>query len=155
MEPPQNRSGRLATAPKNTPIEFGITSGSSVQWMYEGSHDLCQGWGFTRSFGLIARRRRRQIYGGDDGEGIDRHHRTLRQYQGKAPAGCGSSPPRAPANMPILKYYGHHQEGAGILGGSFVPLRRHAAGKIPMPFEVVIMNNLYSRRRAGDAGRII
>src|ERR1044071_6646047 len=41
MKPPQT-DPEGSPPPPNHPIEFGITSGSSVRWMYEGSHDYAQ-----------------------------------------------------------------------------------------------------------------
>ena len=49
MVPPQT-DPEGSPPPPDHAIEFGITSGSSVQWMYEGSHDYAKD-GVTRSFG--------------------------------------------------------------------------------------------------------
>jgi hypothetical protein len=53
MKPPQT-DPEGSPPPPNAPIEFGITSGSSVQWMYEGSHGYAKDGGH-KELRLIAR----------------------------------------------------------------------------------------------------
>jgi NMT1-like family len=124
MTPPQTDS-EGSPPPPNHPIEFGITSGSSVQWMYEGSHDYAKDGGH-KELRLIAR--------------VDVANYTVMMV--KASTGITDlrqiKEKRLPVriittestgNMPILKYYGNHQEGSGIVGRLLRALRRHAAGR--------------------------
>ena len=53
MKPPQT-DPEGSPPPPNHSIEFGITSGSSVQWMYEGSHDYAKDGGH-KELRLMAR----------------------------------------------------------------------------------------------------
>ena len=92
MEPPQTDPEGSPPPPKH-PIEFGITSGSSVQWMYEGSHDYARDGGH-KELRLIARVdvANYAVMMVKASTGIT----DLRQIR-KSTCRCASSPPKAPA----------------------------------------------------------
>ena len=137
MTPPQT-DPEGSPPPPNHPIEFGITSGSSVQWMYEGSHDYAKDGGH-KELRLIAR--------------VDVANYAvmmvkastaithLRQIKEKRlPVRVITT--ESTGNMPILKYYGITKKELESWGGSYVRF----VGTLPEDpdaFDVVIMNNLY------------
>jgi uncharacterized protein len=135
MEPPQTDPEGSPPPPKH-PIEFGITSGSSVQWMYEGSHDYAKDGGHTE-LRLIARVdvANYVVMMVKASTGIT----DLRQIkERRLPVRIITT--ESAGNMPILKYYGITKKEPW--GGSFI----HFVGTLPEDtdaFDVVIMNNLY------------
>jgi len=124
--------------PPNHPIEFGITSGSSVQWMYEGSHDYAKDGGH-KELRLIARVdvANYVVMMVKASTGIT----DLRQIKEKRlPVRIITT--ESTGNMPILKYYGITKKEVESWGGSYVRF----VGTLPEDpdaFDVVIMNNLY------------
>src|SRR6478672_5006685 len=137
MTPPQT-DPEGSPPPPNHPIEFGITSGSSVQWMYEGSHDYAKDGGH-KEFRLIARVdvANYAVMMVKASTGIT----DLRQIKEKRlPVRIITT--ESDGNMPILKYYGITKKEVESWGGSYV----HFVGTLPEDpdaFDVVIMNNLY------------
>jgi len=137
MTPPQT-DPEGSPPPPNHPIEFGITSGSSVQWMYEGSHDYAKDGGY-KELRLIARVdvANYAVMMVKASTGIT----DLRQIKEKRlPVRVITT--ESTGNMPILKYYGITKKELESWGGSYV----HFVGTLPEDpdaFDVVIMNNLY------------
>jgi len=137
MTPPQT-DPEGSPPPPNHPIEFGITSGSSVQWMYEGSHDYAKDGGH-KELRLIARVdvANYAVMMVKASTGIT----DLRQIKEKRlPVRVITT--ESTGNMPILKYYGITKKELESWGGSYV----HFVGTLPEDpdaFDVVIMNNLY------------
>jgi TRAP-type uncharacterized transport system substrate-binding protein len=137
MEPPQTDPEGSPPPPKH-PVEFGITSGSSVQWMYEGSHDYAKDGGH-KELRLIARVdvANYAVMMVKASTGIT----DLRQIKERRLA-VRIITTESTGNMPILKYYGLTKKELESWGGSFV----HFVGTLPEDpdaFDVVIMNNLY------------
>lgn len=124
--------------PPDHPVEFGITSGSSVQWMYEGTHDYAKDGGH-KELRLIARVdvSNYAVMMVKASTGIT----DLRQIKEKRlPVRIITT--ETTGNLPILKYYGITKKELESWGGSFV----HFVGTLPEDpdaFDVVIMNNLY------------
>jgi TRAP transporter TAXI family solute receptor len=137
MKPPQT-DPEGSPPPPNGPIEFGITSGSSVQWMYEGSHDYAKDGGH-KEIRLIARvdAANYAVMMVKASTGIT----DVRQIKDKKlPVRIITT--ESAGNMPILKYYGITKKEVESWGGSYV----HFVGTLPEDpdaFDVVIMNNLY------------
>ena len=137
MTPPQT-DPEGSPPPPNHPIEFGITSGSSVQWMYEGSHDYAKDGGH-KELRLIARVdvANYAVMMVKASTGIT----DLRQIKEKRlPVRVITT--ESTGNMPILKYYGITKKEVESWGGSYVRF----VGTLPEDpdaFDVVIMNNLY------------
>lgn len=137
MTPPQT-DPEGSPPPPNHPIEFGITSGSSVQWMYEGSHDYAKDGGH-KELRLIARVdvANYAVMMVKASTGIT----DLRQIKEKRlPVRIITT--ESTGNMPILKYYGITKKEVESWGGSYVRF----VGTLPEDpdaFDVVIMNNLY------------
>ena len=137
MTPPQT-DPEGSPPPPNHPIEFGITSGSSVQWMYEGSHDYAKDGGH-KELRLIARVdvANYVVMMVKASTGIT----DLRQIKEKRlPVRIITT--ESTGNMPILKYYGITKKEVESWGGSYVRF----VGTLPEDpdaFDVVIMNNLY------------
>ena len=137
MKPPQT-DPEGSPPPPNHPIEFGITSGSSVQWMYEGSHGYAKDGGH-KELRLIARVdvANYAVMMVKASTGIT----DLRQIKEKRlPVRIITT--ESDGNMPILKYYGITKKELESWGGSYV----HFVGTLPEDpdaFDVVIMNNLY------------
>ena len=137
MTPPQTDL-EGSPPPPNHPIEFGITSGSSVQWMYEGSHDYAKDGGH-KELRLIARVdvANYVVMMVKASTGIT----DLRQIKEKRlPVRIITT--ESTGNMPILKYYYITKKEVGSWGGSYVRF----VGTLPEDpdaFDVVIMNNLY------------
>ena len=137
MTPPQT-DPEGSPPPPNHPIEFGITSGSSVQWMYEGSHDYAKDGGH-KELRLIARVdvANYAVMMVKASTGIT----DLRQIkENRLPVRVITT--ESTGNMPILKYYGITKKELESWGGSYV----HFVGTLPEDpdaFDVVIMNNLY------------
>lgn len=137
MQPPQT-DPEGSPPPPNHPIEFGITSGSSVQWMYEGSHDYAKDGGH-KELRLIARVdvANYAVMMVKASTGIT----DLRQIKEKRlPVRIITT--ESSGNMPILKYYGITKKELELWGGSYM----HFVGTLPEDldaFDVVIMNNLY------------
>ncbi len=137
MTPPQT-DPEGSPPPPNHPVEFGITSGSSVQWMYEGSHDYARDGGH-KELRLIARVdvANYAVMMVKASTGIT----DLRQIREKRlPVRIITT--ESAGNMPILKYYGITRKELESWGGSYV----HFVGTLPEDpdaFDVVIMNNLY------------
>lgn len=137
MKPPQT-DPEGSPPPPNHSIEFGITSGSSVQWMYEGSHDYAKDGGH-KELRLIARVdvANYAVMMVKASTGIT----DLRQIKEKRlPVRIITT--ESTGNMPILKYYGITKKEVESWGGSYV----HFVGTLPEDpdaFDVVIMNNLY------------
>jgi len=137
MTPPQT-DPEGSPPPPNHPIEFGITSGSSVQWMYEGSHDYAKDGGH-KELRLIARVdvANYVVMMVKASTGIT----DLRQIKEKRlPVRIITT--ESTGNMPILKYYGITKKEVESWGGSYVRF----VGTMPEDpdaFDVVIMNNLY------------
>jgi TRAP-type uncharacterized transport system substrate-binding protein len=137
MTPPQT-DPEGSPPPPNHPIEFGITSGSSVQWMYEGSHDYAKDGGH-KELRLIARVdvANYVVMMVKASTGIT----DLRQIKEKRlPVRVITT--ESTGNMPILKYYGITKKEVESWGGSYVRF----VGTLPEDpdaFDVVIMNNLY------------
>ena len=101
MEPPQT-DPEGSPPPPSHPIEFGITSGSSVQWMYEGSHDYARDGGH-KELRLIARIdvANYAVMMVKASTGIT----DLRQIkERRLPVRIITT--ESAGNMPILKYYG-------------------------------------------------
>jgi TRAP transporter TAXI family solute receptor len=137
MRPPQT-DPEGSPPPPDHPIEFGITSGSSVQWMYEGTHDYAKDGGH-KELRLIARVdvANYAVIMVKASTGIT----DLRQIKEKRlPVRIITT--ESTGNMPILKYYGITRKELESWGGSYV----HFVGTLPEDpdaFDVVIMNNLY------------
>jgi uncharacterized protein len=137
MTPPQT-DPEGSPPPPNHPIEFGITSGSSVQWMYEGSHNYAKDGGH-KELRLIARVdvANYAVMMVKASTGIT----DLRQIKEKRlPVRVITT--ESTGNMPILKYYGITKKEVESWGGSYVRF----VGTLPEDpdaFDVVIMNNLY------------
>ena len=137
MTPPQT-DPEGSPPPPNHPIEFGITSGSSVQWMYEGSHDYAKDGGH-KELRLIARVdvANYAVMMVKASTGIT----DLRQIkENRLPVRVITT--ESTGNMPILKYYGITKKELESWGGSYVRF----VGTLPEDpdaFDVVIMNNLY------------
>jgi len=137
LTPPQT-DPEGSPPPPNHPIEFGITSGSSVQWMYEGSHDYAKDGGH-KELRLIARVdvANYVVMMVKASTGIT----DLRQIKEKRlPVRIITT--ESTGNMPILKYYGITKKEVESWGGSYVRF----VGTLPEDpdaFDVVIMNNLY------------
>ena len=137
MTPPQT-DPEGSPPPPDHPVEFGITSGSNVQWMYEGSHDYAKDGGH-KELRLIARVdvANYAVMMVKTSTGIT----DLRQIKEKRlPVRIITT--ESTGNMPILKYYGITKKELESWGGSFV----HFVGTLPEDpdaFDVVIMNNLY------------
>jgi len=137
MTPPQT-DPEGSPPPPDHPIEFGITAGSNVQWMYEGSHDYARD-GPHRELRLLARVdvANYAVMMVKASSGIT----DLRQIREKRlPVRIITT--ESTGNMPILKYYGITRKELESWGGSYV----HFVGTLPEDpdaFDVVIMNNLY------------
>jgi TRAP-type uncharacterized transport system substrate-binding protein len=137
MQPPQT-DPEGSPPPPDHPIEFGITSGSSVQWMYEGSHDYARDGGH-KELRLLARvdvanyavMMVKASTGITDLHQIKEKHLPVRIITTESTG-----------NLPILKYYGITRKELESWGGSYV----HFVGTLPQDpdaFDVVIMDNLY------------
>jgi TRAP-type uncharacterized transport system substrate-binding protein len=137
MQPPQTDPEGSPPPPRHA-IEFGITSGSSVQWMYEGSHDYERDGGH-RELRLLARVdvTNYAVMMVKASTGIT----DLRQIrERRLPVRIITT--EATGNMPILKYYGLTRKELESWGGSYV----HFVGTLPEDpdaFDVVVMYNLY------------
>jgi len=137
MKPPQSDT-EGSPPPPDHPIEFGITTGSSVQWMYEGSHDYARDGGH-KELRLIARIdvSNYAVIMVKASTGIT----DLRQIrERRLPVRIITT--ESTGNLPILKYYGITRKELESWGGSYVRF----VGTLPEDpdaFDVVIMNNLY------------
>jgi uncharacterized protein len=137
MKPPQvDPEG--SPPPPPGPIEFGITSGSSVQWMYEGSHGYAKDGGH-KELRLLARVdvANYAVMMVKASTGITDLHQIKEK---KLPVRIITT--EADGNLPILKYYGITKKELESWGGRYV----HFVGTLPEDpdaFDVVIMSNLY------------